>query len=168
MSEPERKSSRKDIHVTMFSNTFGNRASDALDDFMWVAHTLGGHIAVAGEDYLAVAKDKFTPEEANAALHDWFNDCALEGPFEDEEWNYSILVYRVVEGTEKNAKETIVLDIADADLDFDSMDEVEAIQALKFGEDWKSEDGYLWVIRTAVWDDDERLKKAYGDRPAEP
>lgn len=165
-SEP---ASRSDIFISMFSNSYGSYAEDALGDMMWIAAVCGGHMAVCGEDYFACSRKPFTKEEAEAALKDWYKSMELDYEPEPtlDQWVLGITVYRVVEGTDKNAKEYIVHELSDLDMDWNSIEEYDTARALHVGDNgWTSKDEYLHVNRIPVWEDDKRLKEYYDGRPA--
>jgi hypothetical protein len=127
----------------MWNNSY---SIDGLSDIRWLVTWVGGHIAVI-EDTYVVSKEPFTQEEANQSYNEWLREMDAAVPEEPAVWLFNDVIYRVVEGKDKNAKEFFCQNLADADLDWETYDEYERARDLKLGEQFQSEDGHLWITR---------------------
>jgi hypothetical protein len=136
---------RHDLKVGMWSTTY----PAPVEDVYWILTELGCYIA-SNEDYFVFAKERFTPEEASEAAHD-YNRRMVEWEYEPqvippESWTFNNLVYIVVENGNYPQMLTVT-NLADADVDWVSMDEFFEVQRLKMDEEYRSKDGYLYIRR---------------------
>lgn len=127
----------------MWSNEWNE---EVLSEIRWIVFKLDGHIAYNG-DWYVIGKEPFSQGEANEALEAWYKEMEIPGQFEPVNWRFAKATYRVVQGSGKDATYQTVDVLADADVDWDSMEEYDRAEALKVGEYYVSPGGYLWVYR---------------------